>query len=352
MTAKTAAKNTGTAPVWLFTGPENGEKNAEVEKIRLQAEKRYGSLETYKYYASDIRAGDLVSLLQNGSLFSTGKFVVLKNAELIKLKDEITMLADWIFSVSSAKENPENNSFLILLSDEISVDKKLEAAVPESHKKIFWELFEDRKEQWIVSFFRKEGLSIDEKAVRLILEMVENNTEAMRAACSPFPLFYEKGSVITEKEVEYIISHNKEESPFTLFDALAKHDFENAAAVFRKISLSKESSPPQIIAGLSYCFRRLQDWHSLAEQAGGPGRSIPSDVLRRGGFSSTKMQAQYRSAARIWNSAAVERILAMLTYGDEELRSNSGQIQNMMFEYLLYRIAKEGTVNNARGIRF
>lgn len=352
MTAKAVSKNTGTAPVWLFTGPENGEKNAEIEKIKLQAEKQHGNLENYKYYAQDIKTGDLVSLLQNGSLFSAGKFVVLGNAELIKLKDEITTLTDWIHSVTSVRENPENNSFLILLSDEISIDKKIETAVPDGHKKIFWELFEDRKEQWIVSFFKKEGLSIDEKAVRLILEMVENNTEALRAACSPFPLFYGKGTMITENEVEYIISHNKEENAFTLFDALSKHDFENAAAVFRKISLSKDSSPPQVIAGLSYCFRRLQDWHSLEEQAGGSGRNIPADMLRKGGFSGIKIQNQYRSAARVWNKPAVEGILAMLTDADGELRSSGGQIQNMIFEYLLYRISKAGRINNARVSRF
>lgn len=328
------------ARAWLFTGPERGEKAAAVKAVRKQAEKRCGAIEDYKYYAADIKAGELVSLLQNGSLFSAGKFVVVENAELIKLKDEIATLTDWIRS-GAAAESEGSNSFLVLTSDEISVDKKLESAVPAGHKKIFWELFEERKEQWVSAFFRGEGLPIDGKAVRLILEMVENNTEALRAACAPFPLFYERGTTITETEVEYIISHNREESAFTLFDALAKHDFENAAAIFRKISLSKESAPPQIIAGLTYCFRRLWDWHMLAAESGAAeGRSggIPADVLKRAGFASQKIQNQYRAAARLWNGAAVERILALLTDTDGELRSTGAQMHGVIFERTLYRI--------------
>lgn len=325
----------GNAPVWLFTGPENGEKNAELETLRRSAGQKTGGLEEYRFHAGDIKAGDLVSLLQNGSLFSAGKFVVVRDAEAFRLKEEITMLTDWIASVDGGG----NGVYLVLLSDEISVDKRLENAVPKAHRKIFWEMFEDRKEQWLVSFFRKEGLSIDGDAVRFILEQVENNTEALRAACMPFALFYGKGTHITEAEAEHILSHNRSESPFTLFDALAKGDLENAVQIQRKLSLSRESAPPQTIAGLAYCFRRLADWHKTAEQAGG---RADSGMLKRAGFTSTKAQNQYRMAAARWDAETVRRILAMLAAADEEARSTGDRLQNTAFEFLLYKIAKAG----------
>ena len=125
----------------------------------------------------------------------------------------------------------------------------------------------------------------------------------------------------------------------TLFDALAKGDLENAVQIQRKLSLSRESAPPQTIAGLAYCFRRLADWHKTAEQAGG---RADSGMLKRAGFTSTKAQNQYRMAAARWDAETVRRILAMLAAADEEARSTGDRLQNTAFEFLLYKIAKAG----------
>ncbi len=322
------------APVWLFTGPEAGEKAEAVAAIRRDAEKAFSGLEDYKFYADDTKTADLVTLLQNGSLFSNGKFVTIKNAESFKLKDDVSRLVDWISSV------PENTAgieavFLVLLSDEVSIDKRIEAAVPPSHKKVFWELFEDRKERWLASFFNKVGLSVDKGAIRLILEMTENNTEALRSACEPFSLFYPAGTRITEKEVDELLSHTREESAFTLFDALTKGDLEEALLISGKLFLSKEVAPPQIIAGLTWCFRRLEDWHALAGYSGGEPNA---SAARQAGFASIKAKAQYRAAAARWSLLAVKRVLSLLAEADVQARSSAGRLQSASFEFLLYRI--------------
>jgi len=140
------------APVWLFTGPEIGERNAAVEQLRAAAAKRSGQLDQHSLYVADVRIADVVSLLQNGSLFADARFVVLRNVEQIKKKDEIELLTAWIGESAGVTD-----ATLVLVSDEIGVDKKLEAAIPKDQKRIFWELFENRKEQWIVDFFRKAG---------------------------------------------------------------------------------------------------------------------------------------------------------------------------------------------------
>ena len=341
MSAKSAAKpakphSSPNAPVWLFTGPEAGEKAAEVEALRRNAEKAFAGLDDFKFYADDIKTAELVALLQNGSLFSSGKFVTVKNAEAFKLKDDVTRLVDWIAAVPENKAGGEA-VFLILLSDEISIDKRIEAAVPSSHKKIFWEMFEDRKERWLDSFFKKAGLSIDEAAIRLILEMTENNTEALRSACAPFSLFYPAGTRITEREAEALLAHTREESPFTLFDALAKGDLEEALLIAGKLSLTKEAAPPQIIAGLTWCFRRLEDWHALVAYS---RREPDAMAARQAGFSSAKAKAQYRAAAERWSLAATRRALSLLAEADMQARSSAGRLQNTAFELLLYRLVK------------
>lgn len=317
-------------PVWLFTGPEIGERNTAVEQLRAAAAKRSSSVDSHTLYASDVRIGDVVSLLQNGNLFSDARFVVLRSAELIKKKDDIELLADWANSSAGVTD-----ATLVLVSDEIGVDKKLEALVPKDQKRVFWELFENRKEQWIVDFFRKEGYGIESDAVAAILDMVENNTDALRTACSRFTLFFPSGYRITEADTANLLAHNREESPFTLFDALAEGNLASALEIYRKLSLSKESSPVAVIAGLTFCFRRLADWHRLADSG-----ETDDFSLKKNGFTSKRAVEQYRTAARRWDAAATARILALLAGTDRELRTGGTALQDCLFETTLYAIVK------------
>ena len=319
-------------PVWLFTGPEIGERNTAVEQLRASAAKKCGNLDSHSLYASDVRMGDVISLLQNGSLFADARFVVLRNADELKKKEDVEMLLEWVASSSAVTD-----AFLVLVSDEIGIDKKIEAVVPKEQKKIFWELFENRKEQWINDFFRKEGYAIDGDAVSAILELVENNTDALKNACSRFTLFFPKGHRVSAEDADNMLAHNREESPFSLFDSLAEGNLTLSLEILRKLSLSKDSSPVQTIAGLTFCFRRLADWHRLAEAG-----TTDDFSLKKSGFTSKRAIDQYRMASRRWDASAVRRILSLFASADFDIRSLGTTLQDCRMETVLYAICKKG----------
>ncbi len=314
------------APLWLFTGPEIGERNAAVEQVKKEAARRSGNLDLHSLYALDTPVNDLVSLLMNGSLFADARFVTLRNAELLKKKDDIELIASWAASAGN-----DGASYLVLVSDEIGVDKKLEALVPKANKRIFWEMFENRKEQWVNEYFRKEGLSVDADAVTAILELVENNTDALKTACSRFVLLFGPGHRVTEDEALSILEHNREESPFTLFDAMSSGDLDAALGIWKKLSLSKESSPVQLMAGLTYCFRKLADWHRLAAEG-----TTDEFSLKKAGFSGKRAIEQYRSASRRWNADATARMLALLADTDLSMRQTGAALQGVQTELFIY----------------
>jgi DNA polymerase-3 subunit delta len=315
-------------PIWLFTGPEIGERNTAVEQLRTATAKRCGNLDLHTLYAGDVQIGEVVSLLRNGSLFADARFVVLRHAEQIKKKDDLEILASWAGGSSGIAD-----AVLVLVSDEIGVDKKIENLIPKDQKRIFWELFENRKEEWIVAFFRKAGYGIEEEAVSSILDLVENNTDALRNACSRFTLFFPAGHRISEEDTSNILAHNREESPFTLFDTMSCGELSLSLEICRKLTLSKESVPVQTIAGLTFCFRRLADWHVLARSG-----SADEFSLKKAGFTSKRAIEQYRRAAKRWDSSAVQRILALLASTDLAVRSGGGAIQDIQLETCIYAI--------------
>ena len=322
-----------TPPVYLFTGPEFGERNDAIENLKNSVSKKFGSVDNYLFYASETPVNEFMSVLQNESLFSEATFITVKNAETIKKKDEIEIILNWIKNVKS------ENAILVLVSDEISVDSKIEKAVPSSNQKKFWEMYEDKKLPWLQNYFSKNGYTLTEDAGNLILSLIENNTQSLKAECSKFFICFPKGTKITEETVDKILTHTREENAFSLFDAMSNSQktsqerFQNSLEILQKIRLSKENSSVMIIAGLSSCFRKLSLWHKLRLE----GKNDDFN-LKINGFSSAKIKKQYLSASKNWTSGETSAILSILAETDMNIRSGGTLLENTLLEKALYEI--------------
>lgn len=324
------------APIYLYTGPEAGEKNEQILSQKEALKKKYGSSDDFVYYGMDLNMSEVTAQLMTDSLFTPATFVTIRNAELVKDKKDIEMLETWVLSAS---KKSDESTILVLVSDEMKVDSKLEKLVPPANKKVFWEMFENRKEQWLHSFFNKNGYSLDAEAAQSILEMVENNTEDLKNECSRFFFCFPTGHTVTSSDVDQVLSHNREESAFTLFDAMAENSnpskrLENCLSILQKIRLSKKDSEPVVItAGLLYCFRKLSLWQSLHSS------SSPSDLdLKKNGFTSKTAQKQYSRASSVWTAGQVAAILALISKTDVEIRSLGSLFQDTKLSMMLYEI--------------
>ena len=308
-------------PIFLYTGPEFGKRNEAIDAVKAAHKKQFGVIDEHSFYLLETPFSEVMTILQSGTLFSDGVCVVCRNAELIKKKDEIQMISDWL-------ANPEPSAILILVSDEISVDSKLEKLVPSANRKKFWEMFESDKLPWVTSYFSKNGYRIQQGAAKLILELIENNTQSLAAECSRFFVLFPKDHEITEADVDSILTHSREENAFSLFRELANSAdsaqlrLEKGLQILQKIRLSKENSSVMIIAGLASCFRKLQDWHRRGEAA------IPQAML----------QKQYRGAAKVWTMGQTAAILAVLASTDMEIRSGGSQMEDVLLQKMIYEI--------------
>ena len=307
--------------IYLFTGPELGDRNDAVEKVKTSHKKQFGTIDEHLFYLIETPLSQVMTILQSGTLFSDGVLIVCKNAELIKKKEDIQMISDWL-------EDAEPSAVLILISDEITVDSKLEKLIPPANRKKCWEMFDSDKLPWVMNFFSKNGYGIQQNAARMILEMVENNKQALQNECSRFFVCFPKDHEITEDDVESILTHNREENVFTLFNQMANPsesalvNLEKSLSILQKIRLSGDNSPVMIIAGLSSCFRKLVLWHKEGE----------------GAIFGKLQQKQYRNAAKVWSLGQATAILAILASTDMEIRSGGNLLQDLMLQKMLYEI--------------
>jgi DNA polymerase-3 subunit delta len=317
---------------WLFLGPEIGEKQAAIEDIR---KKLPGDNEETVYYAGETAVPVMVSAMRNGSLFSDSRLFFIKCAEWIKKKEDIDLLSSYLAS-------PAENVFLIIISDETGIAKGLEKSIPPANKKIFWELLDSKKAEWVENFFRREGFKINSDGVETILELVENNTAALRQECSRLAVFLDKEKEITREAAEKWLSHTREESAFTLFSRIAAGDFSRSLESSRMLLAAKES-PPAIFAALASCFRKLINYLSLKEA----GISDEYEY-KKIGVSAPGAKRDYAAAGKRYDSAAAESCLALTAEYDFIMRSALSFPEQILMDRYLYRVYYLGKKHNLR----
>jgi DNA polymerase-3 subunit delta len=310
---------------WLFLGPEIGEKQDAIDAIRKSLSTGTEPAEETVYYAGEASVPDIVSALQNGSLFADTRLFFIKNAEAVKTKNDIELLASYITS-------PSDSTVLILISEENSIAKALEKAAPPQAKRVFYELADNRKAEWVAAFFRREGCRINDEGIQTILELVENNTDALRRDCSRLILFLGKDREVGAEDAEKWLSHTREESAFTLFSRIASGDFSRSLESLRTILAAKET-PQAVFAGLSWCFRKLRSYLALAEAG------VRDEwEFKKIGVSSPKARKDYADAGRRYDSAAADTCLALTAEYDVLIRSASSFPVEILMEQYLYKL--------------
>jgi DNA polymerase-3 subunit delta len=310
---------------WLFLGSELGEKNEALNELKTKLSVSGTLPELTTYYAGETSAGEMVSTMQNGSLFADSRLFIIKNAENLKKKDEVDLIASYI-------AKPESNTALVLISEENSIAKGLEKAVSPGAKRVFYELSDQRKTDWVKNFFRKQGYRLNNDAIETILELVENNTLALQRECSRLSPFLNKDEEIGPDEIEKRLAHTREESASTLFSRIAAGDFQRSLESLRTLLQAKEASI-SILAGLLWCFRKLRDYLFL-EEAG-----IRDDAeYRKIGVIAPQAKRDYASSSRRYNSEAAEVCIRITAEYDLILRQAYSFPDNILMDEYLYKI--------------
>ena len=313
--------------VLLFLGPEEGLKADELEELRQRISRQHGeSSDEHKFYLPDDSMSAIVDVLRNGSLFSAHRLVTVVGVDQLRKKADLSPLVNYL-------DSPNPDSTLVLLSDSVRVDAKLEKLVPGANRKVFWELFENQKHSWVVGFFRKRQVTITPEAIDLFLEVVENNTQELRNEADKLCTYVGAGGSIDVEEIETFVYHSREESVFTLFRHITGAAFESALTALDKLISSGDASPIQVVGGLVFQLRRLLALRLLMD----------NDVSIETAFSrlnirGKRIQAEYRGGAQKFQASELETAIHLLTEYDALFRSQRPGIHKCLLDLMIYQL--------------
>jgi DNA polymerase-3 subunit delta len=316
--------------VWLLMGPEAGQRDEFIAtEIRALRAASGGEPEVHKRYYPENKIGELVGLLSTPSLFSQARAAVLYGIDLVKAKDEAAMLTEFA-------ADPPPDSLLFLVTEATRLDGveggKIEKAL-EGRKKVFWELYESDKRRWAQRFVQSRGLSIEQDAIELFLELSEGSTDAMGTCLAALCAYKGEGARISLTDVEDLVAHGREESAFTIFDRIADGKLPQALEALGKYLFMKSGDAAQLLSGLSLSFRRMLAWHRMRDSGAGA-----EEAWLRSGVKGKRMGESYARAARRYQREDVERIVAEINRADARLRGGMGALERQMLEILVYGI--------------
>lgn len=321
-------------PVYILAGPDAGRRAAFVDTIRKEFGKASGGPpEEHRLYAEETSVGDLLSLVMNGSLFSSSRIVEFRDAELAKAKAEVQALVDYV-------KKPAADVILLLVTSTFGLDKPLEDAVGKEAKKTFWELFENEKPQWIARRLGESGLTIDEDGIETLLELVENDTASLDAACARLAVVFPEGTRLGANEIDAAIARNRREDAFSLFARMVADEPQWALECLETVLADRQGGAVPLIAALVWSWKRLLRLHVLIDG----GESFETACIKSG-IRARSLQATHREALRRFGRRDCERVLCLLSDFDARVRGAGAQLEAGLLQLMVWAIvARRGEI--------
>ena len=311
--------------VYLLAGPDAGKRSAFIDELKSAIAAEDGApAEGHRLYASDTGVGELLSLLRNGSLFASRRLVEYRGAELVKTKDDLRSLSEYI-------GQPARDAILLLVSESFYVEKTLEEAVGKGRKKTFFELFENEKPRWVEQRLRERKLGADAETIETILELIENDTEDLEAACARLALLFPEGTIIKTADVEAALSRNRQEDAFSLFGRMVEDEPQWALETLDAVLADRQGGAVQIISALIWSFRRLLKLEAL--QAG--GESFETACMKLG-IRAKSLQALHKKAVERYPRDDCERIIRLASESDARARAAGSALERPLLQLFIF----------------
>ena len=321
-----------TGGVHLLLGPELGQKADFVAQIIAAAESGGGEIEVLRTFPYDTDLVDLVATLRTPGLFTSHRVVVLQEVQDLRAGNQLDALLGY-------GAEPASVSTLVLTTGGMARDlpAALPRMVPKARTRIFWEMFENQRENAVQRAFRARGVRLDAEACALILELAPADGAALEELCGSLAGFFAPNSFVAVEDIEQYLYHSREETVFSLFDRVVARDLQGCLETLTTLLLARRGDAIQIVAMLHSQFQRLIRFKELLAE-----RKAPAEAFKELNIRGKRMERTFQEAHRRYPDAAMEPIQRLLVEFDTRARLFSQELTEPLLQLLLYHVVARG----------
>jgi DNA polymerase-3 subunit delta len=215
-------------PVYLLLGEDRGGKDAFLELLQKRVSVSDGNqyLDKSVYFGSETSTEKIVEELKTYSIFSDKKIVIVKELEKLAVSNSL-------FSYLSA---PNEESVLVLMTDQNRAQKKIMDTVGQRGRvSIFWHMFQNESERWVIDRLRATGIEADGDAVDYIIELSGTGRSELNNQVIKISNFLGRGERLTLGGAQDIVTQLYDYTVFDLCDALFTKRARDILVIFRNL---------------------------------------------------------------------------------------------------------------------
>jgi DNA polymerase-3 subunit delta len=305
---------------YLLLGEDHGSKEEFILTLkRMLLDEDEMETGTSVYYGDDANAPEIVQTLSTASIFSGKSVVIIREVELL---GDVLPLIDYI-------KSPAQHSLLILLSDKKAVSKRLESAVAKHGKiEMFWPMFQNEGEKWLLGRLRDSGVSAEQDAVKYIVELSGTRKDELNNQVDHIVNFLKKGETLTLERAKTIVARLYRYTVFDLCNRLFVSKPRDTLSVFRYLVTTGEELI-KIEYFLSKELRKVMNAYALVKSD-----LTFSQIEHKLGF--RKMEARrIRAIVNRVPLGRIQRLYSRLADLDRTLKSKPKEIGLYAFEKFL-----------------
>ncbi|HMT08001.1 MAG TPA: DNA polymerase III subunit delta [Pyrinomonadaceae bacterium] len=173
---------------------------------------------------------------------------------------------------------PCESSVIVFVADELNGVRKMGKLLRSQPGAVDFETLQDADlAKWAREKFANDGVSIDERAVRHLIEIVGNDLRRLSNEVEKLCIASLPTRNVSNDLIDALIPNRRELSNFELTDRLVRRDGVGALNVLRKV-LDDGAEPVMLVGLISYNFRRMMIAASMMQN--GADRRQVEQLLR------------------------------------------------------------------------
>ncbi len=216
-----------------------------------------------KYDYDSVSMDDVLNEINYVDLFNEKKLLIVSNFTFKKMKDkEEKALSNYI--------NHMNDNVIILkcIDEKLDTKKELIKLVNDKCKVIELKKMDYKTlHEYVTKIFSDNNKRITYNQIKNILSLCENDTDSVLNEVNKLLLYKMDSDIITDEDIENVISKNSEKEMFKLNDAVMAHNIPNMLESTKTL-VSSGVDEVVIIDYLSKQFRTLYQIKIMSKDTG------------------------------------------------------------------------------------
>ena len=216
-----------------------------------------------KYDYDSVSIEDILNEVNYVDLFNEKKLLIVSNFTFKKIKDkEEKALSNYI--------NHMNDNIIILkcIDEKLDTKKELIKLINDKCKVIELKKMDYKTlHEYVTKIFSDNNKRITYNQIKNILSLCENDTDSVLNEVNKLLLYKMDSDVITDEDIEKVISKNSEKEMFKLNDAVMAHNIPNMLESTKTL-VSSGVDEVVIIDYLSKQFRTLYQIKVMSKDTG------------------------------------------------------------------------------------